>query len=87
MKWKKRKNKGNEKMKSTQKVKPEMFSAAQPPIVAGSLFGVRNQKNSVVEIPAGSLALEPRSNESTAEPHILDNFKTPRVKKQCAGLW
>jgi hypothetical protein len=74
-------------MKSTQNVKPQMMSAAQPPKVAGGLFGVRSPRNQVVEMPAGSLGLRMQSNENPAKPDNEGNFETPRVKKQCAGLW
>ncbi len=75
-------------METTQNVKPQMMSAAQPPKIAGQLFQVRSPRNPVVETPAGSLGLEMPSNESLAGG--MDNrsgLKTPLVKKQCAGLW
>lgn len=74
-------------MKSTQNVKTELLSAAQPPKAAGHLFGVRSPRNPVVEMPAGSLGLEMQSNRDLTEPNIERGFKPPLAAKKCAGLW
>jgi hypothetical protein len=84
---KKRKNKGDEKMKSTQQVSTEQMVAAQPPKVAGHLFGVRSPRNPVTEMPAGSLSLEMSSNYSLTEPDKQSSLKPPIAAKKCAGLW
>jgi hypothetical protein len=74
-------------MESTQNVKTELLSAAQPPKAAGHLFGIRKPRNPVVEMPAGSLGLEVRSNHRLLEPGSQNNLKPPLAAKKCAGLW
>ena len=74
-------------MKSTQNVNSQQMVAAQPPKVAGHLFGVRSPRNPVVEMPAGSLSLEMPSNERLTERGGGHNLKPPLAAKKCAGLW
>jgi hypothetical protein len=74
-------------MESTQSIKPELLSTAQPPKVAGYLFQVRSPNESVEEKQGNSFTQAFRSNHNPAELDICDGFETQGVKKQFAGLW
>ncbi len=74
-------------MKSTQNVKPELLSAAQPPKIAGHLFQIRSSRESITETSVSSLTQAMRSNHNLGEPDSHNERETPSLKKQCAGLW
>ena len=74
-------------MESTQNIKPEPLSAAQPPKIAGHHFQVRSPRELVEGTQGNSFSQALRSNHNSSELDIRDGFEIQRVKKQFAGLW